>query len=50
MTRFEVHVAAFVDSIYDNREEAEKRLNELRHSFYALVHVKESFYIKEVKS
>jgi len=44
---FEVYVAGSLNGSFSTREEAEKRLNELKNSFLAMVHPKECFYIKE---
>lgn len=47
MTKYNVIVAGTVIGTYNSKEEAEKRLNEARHSFLAMVHPKDCFYIKE---
>lgn len=47
MKKFEVYVAGSLVGKYETREEAEARLNEVRHSFLAMVHPQEVFYIKE---
>ena len=47
--RYEVMVAGTVAGTYNTREEAEARLNEVRNSFFAMVHPKDTMFIKEVK-
>ena len=47
MKRFEVYVAGSLIGTYETREEAEARLFEARHSFLAMVHPQDVFYIKE---
>lgn len=49
MTRYEVMVAGTVAGTYNTREEAEARLNEVKNSFFAMVHPKDTMFIKEVK-
>lgn len=45
--KYEVLVAGTVIGTYNTIEEAEKRLNEAKHSFLAMVHPKEAFRIAE---
>lgn len=47
--RYEVMVAGTVAGTYNTREEAEARLDEVRNSFFAMVHPKDTMFIKEVK-
>ena len=47
MKKYEVLVAGTVIGTYNNKEDAEKRLFEARHSFLGLVHPKDVFRIKE---
>ena len=47
--RYEVMVAGTVAGTYNTREEAEARLNEVKNSFFAMVHPKDTMFIKEVK-
>lgn len=47
--KYEVIVAGTVIGIYNTYKEAEERLNEARHSFLAMVHPKDCFYVKEIK-
>jgi hypothetical protein len=47
MKKYEVVVAGTVQARYSNREEAEQRLYELKHSFLALVHPVDCFFIRE---
>lgn len=47
--RYEVCASGSHLGFYDNKEDAEKRLEEARNSFLALVHPWDCFYIKEVK-
>ena len=49
MKRYEVKVAGTTIGTYTNREEAEKRLDDARHSFLAMVHPQDCFFIKEVE-
>ena len=44
---FKVIVAGTVIGTYNNKADAEKRLNEARNSFLALVHPKDVFRIEE---
>lgn len=45
--KYEVIVGGTVIATYETREEAEKRLEEARNSFLALVHPYDTFRIKE---
>ena len=45
---FRVIVAGTVIATYTTREEAERRLDEVRHSFLAMVHPYDVFRIEEV--
>ena len=45
--RYEVLVAGTVFGVYATREEAEKVLDEVRHSFLAMVHPRDVFRIRE---
>ena len=45
--RFEVIVAGTSIGTFDNREDAEKRLDEAKNSFLRMVHPVDVFYIKE---
>lgn len=47
MTKYNVVVAGTVLGTYTDKAEAEQRLNEVRHSFLAMVHPWNCFYIKE---
>lgn len=47
MTKYNVIVAGTIIGTYNSKEEAEKRLYEAKHSFLAIVHPKDCFYIKE---
>ena len=47
MKKYEVFVAGTVIGTYDNKEDAEKRLFEAKHSFLAMVHPTNAFWIKE---
>ena len=47
MKKYEVFVAGTVIGTYDNKEDAEKRLFEAKHSFLAMVHPTDAFWIKE---
>lgn len=46
MKTYKVIVSGVVIGSYNTREEAEKRLNEARHSFLAMVHPRDCFYIR----
>lgn len=48
MKEYKVIIAGTVDSTHTTREEAEKRLNEIKHSFLAIVHPIDCMFIKEV--
>ena len=50
MKKYEVVIAGTVNGVYNTKEEAEKRLNEIRHSFYAMVHPVYTMYIREKKN
>ena len=45
--KYEVVVAGSVIGTYKNREDAEKRLFEAKHSFLAMVHPINCFFIRE---
>ena len=45
--RYEVVCCGRVITACNTKEEAEKALNEVRHSYLAMVHCKESFYIRK---
>lgn len=47
--KYEVIIAGTVIGTYNTIEEANKRLDEARHSFLAMVHPKDCFYVKEIK-
>ena len=47
--RYEVVVAGSHLGFYENRQDAEKRLEEARNSFLAMVHPWDCFYIREAK-
>lgn len=49
MKRFEVVIAGTVESEYETREQAEKRLNEIKNSFYAMVHPVDCMWVRERK-
>ena len=49
MKRFEVVIAGTVDSKFETREDALRRLNEIKNSFYALVHPIGCMFIREAK-
>lgn len=49
MERYEVIVAGTTVNIYNTKEEAEERLNEVKNSFLAMVHPIDCMYIKKVK-
>ena len=44
---YNVVVAGTIVGTYNTKEEAEKRLFEVQHSFLAMVHPKDCMYIKE---
>jgi hypothetical protein len=46
--RYEVIVAGTIHSVHNTKAEAELQLDLIRNSFLAMVHPKDSFYIKEV--
>lgn len=48
MKEYRVIIAGTVNSKYNTKEEAEKRLNEIKNSFFAMVHPIDTMYIKEV--
>jgi len=50
MIKFEVVIAGTVVNTYSTREEAERRLDEIRHSFYAMVHPIDTMYIRKKNS
>ena len=50
MTKYNVMVAGTVIGTYNNREEAEARLEEVKHSFLAMVHPRDTMFIKEVEA
>jgi len=45
--KYEVVIAGTVVNTYDKKEDAEKRLHEIKNSFYALVHPIDCMYIRE---
>ena len=45
--KYEVIIAGTVNATYENRKEAEQRLEELKNSFLAIVHPKDTFFIRE---
>lgn len=47
MTRFEVVVGGSVVATYNTEEEAVVALDEIKHSFYALVHPVDCMYIRK---
>ena len=47
--KYEVIIAGTVVATYTNRADAEQRLYEIKHSFYALVHPVDCMFIKEVQ-
>ena len=47
MKKYEVCVAGQVVTRAETKEEAERLLNEVRHSFLAMVHPVDVFYIRE---
>lgn len=47
--KYAVMVGGMVDSKFDTKEKAEARLEEVRHSFMALVHPKDTMFIKEIE-
>jgi hypothetical protein len=49
MMKYTVMVAGTKEGTYKTREEAEKRLNEVKNSFLAMVHPKDTMFIKEEK-
>lgn len=49
MMKYEVMVAGTIAGTYNTREEAEARLNEVKNSFFAMVHPRDTMFIKEVK-
>ena len=48
--KYEVIIAGTVNGVYNTKEAAEKRLDEIRHSFYAMVHPIDTIYIREKKN
>ena len=50
MTKYEVVVAGTVIATYNTKEEANDRLNEVRHSFLAMVHPSDCIFIKVKES
>lgn len=48
--KYEVIVGGTVIGTYESKVDAEKRLYEAQHSFLAIVHPVDCFYIKEVKA
>lgn len=44
--KYKVIVSGVVLGVYQTKEEAEKRLYEAKHSYFALVHPQKCFYIK----
>lgn len=44
--KFEAIVAGTVIGTYNTREEAEKRIQEAKHSFLAMVHPIDCFYVR----
>lgn len=49
MTKYEVIVAGTVIAKFDNKENAEIALDQARHSFLAMTHPWDTFYIKEIE-
>lgn len=49
MMEYRVIVSGYVYARCETREEAEKMLDEARHSYLAMVHPKDCFFIKEVE-
>ena len=47
--RYEVIIAGTVNATYNTRTEAEKRIKEIKNSFYAMVHPIDTIYIREKK-
>lgn len=50
MKKYNVMVAGTVMGTYNTREEAEVRLEEVRHSYLAIVHPRDVMFIKEVEA
>ena len=46
MKRYEVIIGGTVINVYETKEEAEKRLYEVKNSFYALVHPIDCMFIR----
>ena len=49
MKKYEVIIAGTVNATYNTTEEAEKRLYEIKNSFYALVHPVDCMFVREVE-
>lgn len=47
--KYTVMIGGTVESTYNTKEEAEKRLAEIKNSFYALVHPVDTMYIKVIE-
>lgn len=45
---FKVMISGTVESTHETRESAEKRLNEIKNSIFAMVHPIDTMFIKEV--
>lgn len=50
MKKYNVMVAGTVVGTYKTREEAEERLDQVRHSYLAMVHPRDVMFIKEVEA
>lgn len=50
MKKYNVIIAGTIVGSYETKEEAENRLNEIRHSYLAMVHPKNCMYIKKVEN
>ena len=50
MKEYKVMVAGTAVGTYKTREEAEVRLEEVRHSYLAMVHPRDVMFIKEVEA
>ena len=48
--KYEVIVGGTVVGTYENKVDAEKKLYEAQHSFLAMIHPVDCFYVKEVKA
>ncbi len=47
MKKYEIIVSGTTVTTVNTKEEAEKKLNEIKHSFLAIVHPVNAFYIRE---